>query len=167
MKNKKTWQIMKILTNYSTSLTMKTHTCCFITNCFNDIFLADFQFFSCHLFWSSTYLHHHLFPANSYLLSPICKEKKRIKRITDFIYLLDIRLRSRFVLQGDKKKKHANWLFLGKIIQPNLPKFAYNLIRGRRVRIWSPIRTIPIPSIPKSRFKLSKISKNHFVRFFV
>ena len=37
-------------------------------------------------------------------------------------------------LQGDKKK-HANWLFLGEIIQPNLPKFAFNLIRGRRVRI--------------------------------
>ena len=28
------------------------------------------------------------------------------------------------------QKKHANWLFLGEIIQPNLPKFAYNLIRG-------------------------------------
>ena len=32
-------------------------------------------------------------------------------------------------------KKHANWLFFREIIQPNLPKFAYNLIHGRRVRI--------------------------------
>ena len=39
-----------------------------------------------------------------------------------------------FLLQGDQKK-HANWLFLGEIIQPNLPKFAHNLIRGQRVRI--------------------------------
>ena len=36
-------------------------------------------------------------------------------------------------LQGDKKQ--ANPLFLREIIQPNLPKFAYNLVRGRRVRI--------------------------------
>ena len=42
------------------------------------------------------------------------------------------------ILQGDQKK-HANWLFLGEIIQPNLPKFAYNLIRGQQVRIQSPI----------------------------
>ena len=37
-------------------------------------------------------------------------------------------------VQGDQKK-HANWLFFREIVQPNLPKFAYNLIRGRRVRI--------------------------------
>ena len=64
------------------------------------------------------------------------------------------------------KKKHANWSFLGEIMQPNLSKFAYNIIRIRRVRIWSPILTILIPSVPKSRFKFSKNSKNHLVRFF-
>ena len=40
-----------------------------------------------------------------------------------------------FKLQGDQKKKHANWSFLGEMIQPKLRKFTYNLIRGRRVRI--------------------------------
>ena len=38
------------------------------------------------------------------------------------------------VLQGDQKKQ-GNLLFLREIIQPNLPKFAYNLFRGRQVRI--------------------------------
>ena len=66
-------------------------------------------------------------------------------------------------IQGDEK---ITWLFLGEIIQPNLLKFAYNLIRGRWVRIWTPIWTISIPSVPKSRFKFPKNSKNHFVRFF-
>ena len=53
-------------------------------------------------------------------------------------------------------KKHANWLFLVEIIKPNLPKYAYNLIRGRRVGILSPVVAFPIPSVPKSRSKLSK-----------
>ena len=68
------------------------------------------------------------------------------------------------ILQGDQKK-HANWLFFREIIQPNLPKFAYNLIRRRRVRIWSQILTISIPSVPKSRSKFSKNGKNCFIRF--
>ena len=32
-------------------------------------------------------------------------------------------------------KKQSNLLFLSEIIQPNLPKFAYNLFRERRARI--------------------------------
>ena len=63
-------------------------------------------------------------------------------------------------------KKQANLLFLREILQPNLPKFACNLFRGRRVRIQSQITAVPIPSVPKSRFKFSKNRKNHFVQFF-
>ena len=55
-------------------------------------------------------------------------------------------------IKGDQRK-HANWLFLIEVIQPNLPKFAYNLFRGRRVRIKSQISAIHIPSVPKSRSK--------------
>ena len=63
-------------------------------------------------------------------------------------------------------KKHANWIFLREIIQLNLPKFAYNLFRGRRVRIWSPILGISIPSVPESRSKFSKNGKKRFVQFY-
>ena len=38
------------------------------------------------------------------------------------------------LVQGDNKK-HANLLFFTEIMQSNLPKFAYNLIIERRVRI--------------------------------
>ena len=59
-----------------------------------------------------------------------------------------------YYLKGDQKK-HANWLFLGEIIQPNLPKFAYNLDRGRRVRIRSPILTSHT-KCPKIAIKIFK-----------
>ena len=69
------------------------------------------------------------------------------------------------LLQGDKKNMPIGYLFFREIIQPNLPKFAYDLIRERRVRIWSQILTISIASVPKSRLKFLKNGKNRFIRF--
>ena len=44
----------------------------------------------------------------------------------------DKRFEFKFIkVQGDQKKMPI----FGEKIQPNLPKFAYNLIRGHRVRI--------------------------------
>ena len=63
------------------------------------------------------------------------------------------------------KKNMPIVFFFREIIQPNLPKFAYNLIWRRRVRIWSQILTISIPGVPKSRSKFSKNGKNRFIRF--
>ena len=51
------------------------------------------------------------------------------------IYPMQTVPEDKFILVQGDQKKHPNWLFLGEIIQPNLPKFLYNLIRGRRARI--------------------------------
>ena len=83
--------------------------------------------------------------------------KMRNQNLPDFVIF-------QLLIQGDKK--HANWLFFIEIIQPNLPKFADNLIRSWRVQIWSQILTNTIPNVPKSRSKSSKNGKNRFIRFY-